>query len=60
MDIKSVKLSVRRLQASLDFADELLNSKPQNELDYDNIALKLKHAKKQSILYCMELDKLLK
>jgi hypothetical protein len=59
MDVGKVMASIKRIEASLDFCDELLHSKPGNELEYDNTVLKLKHAKRQAMINCMELDKLL-
>lgn len=60
MSVDDIKLVLKKLDASLDFCEELVKSRPKNELDQKNAALQLKHAKKQVIGTCMGLDKLLK
>jgi hypothetical protein len=60
MKVDEVKSSIKKIEASLDFCEELLSSKPKNEFDFDNTVLKFGHAKRQVMINCMELDKLLK
>jgi len=60
MDVDGVKESVKRIEAALAFCEEILNSAPKNEFETDSLALKLKHAKRQAMVHCMELDRSLK